>query len=163
MRQRLFALFLSPMLAVLLLGLQATLHAEPVDECYIGLQTGMPYEDLSVLLQEAAMQQGWSIRFIQPVDTGFRNRGLDVGVMRILMVEPGDSVELVKHGGVALASLLPLRIMVFQESDTQLSVSALRPSRLADSTVPPPVEDLLRSWDTALEAMLDHVRDFDLY
>ncbi len=133
------------------------------DDRYLSLQTEMPYEELSVLLQEAAMQQGWSIRFIQPVDTGFRNRGLDIGVMRILMLEPGDANKLVEHGGVALASLLPLRVMVYQESDARLVVSALRPSRLANASAPLLVQEQLSGWDAALEGMLEHVREFDLH
>lgn len=146
-----------------LLSSAALAYSEPVDDRYLSLQTNMPYEELSVVLQEAALRQGWTIKFIQPVDTGFRNRGLDVGVMRILMLEPGDAMNLVALGGTALASLLPLRIMVFQESPSVLGVSALRPSRLTDSSVSSSVEEQLRRWDTALEAMLQHVNDFDMY
>lgn len=109
------------------------------------------------------MRQGWNVNFVQPVDTGLRNRGLDVGVMRILMLEPGDASRWIEMGGVEVASLLPLRITVYQESPTSLSVSALRPSSIFGEHFSEALNEKILEWDQAIVEILQYVAEADLW
>lgn len=153
---------------ILLVGIffggAAILHASTiVDDRFISLETSLPYSEVSVLLQEASMRQGWNVNFVQPVDTGLRNRGLDVGVMRILMLEPGDASRWIEMGGVEVASLLPLRITVYQESPTSLSVSALRPSSIFGEHFSEALNEKILEWDRAIAEILQYVAEADLW
>ena len=143
-------------LAILLLLIATSALAAPSSgELYLNRHTELAYEELSAQLQGALLEEGWTVHFVQPVDEGLASRGHQVGLYRVLVVEPEGAGEAIAKDA-SLAALLPLRITVYDDG-AGLALSTTRPSVLARAVKDPALQRRLADWDRALHEILASV------
>lgn len=124
--------------------------ADAPSDRYVMHTTDLDYEEVSLLLQSGLQEAGYSVRFVQPVDVGLRNRGIEVGVYRVVLFEPEQADATLPPEA---AALLPWRITIDREGE-HLRLSALRPSTFAQDPIMATMADRLGQWEADIEEVL---------